>query len=301
MTVEPPASWRSDGGDWPNREHSRFVAAGGVRWHVQIAGTGPAVLLLHGTGASTHSWRDVLPPLAERFTVVAPDLPGHGFSSALTSPTLPAMAAAVRALLTELGVAPALIAGHSAGAAVALRLSLDAPLPGQRPGNAALPVVAFNGALQPFPGIAATLFPALAKLLFVNPLVPGILALQARGPGMVDRFLPRATGSTLDSRGTELYARLFRRRDHVGAALAMMANWDLAALAADLPRLTAPLRLVYGDRDAAIPPKAAGEIAARIPGATVVAMPGLGHLAHEEDPAAAVRIIADAARDWRVG
>ena len=56
------------------------VAAGGLRWHVQVAGDGPVLLLLHGTGAATHSWRDLLPLLAERFTVVAPDLPGHGRS-----------------------------------------------------------------------------------------------------------------------------------------------------------------------------------------------------------------------------
>lgn len=288
--VAPPATWRSDGADWPHRDLSRFVPAGGVRWHVQVAGSGPVVVLLHGTGASTHSWRDLLARLAARFTVVAVDLPGHGFSSPLVSPTLPAMASAVRALLVELGLAPALIVGHSAGAAVALRLSLDAPVP----------VVAFNGALQPFPGLAATLFPALARLLFVNPLVPGILALQARAPGRVERFLPRATGSTIDARGVDLYARLFGRREHVGAALAMMANWDLASLAADWPRVAAPLRLAYGDRDATVLPQVSRDVAARVAGATLVAMPGLGHLAHEEDPAGAVRIIGDAATEWGI-
>ncbi len=164
-----------------------------------------------------------------------------------------------------------------------------------------VPVIAFNGALKPFPGLAARLFPALAKLLFVNPFVPGIMALQARGPGVVARFLPRATGSTIDARGVELYARLFRRSDHVAGALALMANWDLAALAADWPRVRSPLRLVYADRDATIPPATAAEVAAQIAGADTRAMPGLGHLAHEEDPAAAVAIITDAAREWGIG
>lgn len=290
MTVAPPASWRAAGSDWPNREHSRFVAAGGVRWHVQVAGSGPVVLLLHGTGAATHSWRDVLPALAERFTVVAPDLPGHGFSSALTSPTLPAMAAAVRALTAELGVAPALIVGHSAGAAIALRLSLAAPVP----------VVAFNGALLPFPGMAAAIFPALARLLFVNPVVPALFALQARSPATVARLLA-STGSTLDARGADLYARLFRRLDHVAGALAMMANWDLAALAADYPQLTAPLLLAYGERDGTVPPQVSRDVAGRVAGATLAALPGLGHLAHEEDPAAAVRLVTDAAARWGIG
>ena len=52
----------------------------GLRWHVQMMGTGPQVLLLHGAGAATHSWRDVAPLLARDFTVIAPDLPGHGFT-----------------------------------------------------------------------------------------------------------------------------------------------------------------------------------------------------------------------------
>ncbi len=282
--MTPPAGWRIDGGDWPNREASRFVVAGGVRWHVQVAGQGPVVLLLHGTGAASHSWRDILPDLARDCTVVAPDLSGHGFSSALGAPTLPVMARAVTALLTELELTPALIVGHSAGAAIALRLAID---------TYPVPVVSFNGALLPFPGIAAKLFPAMAKLLFVNPLVPAILAFQARGAGVVAKFLPRATGSAIDARGVELYERLFRRSDHVGGALAMMANWDLAAFAADLPQVKVPVRLVYGDRDAAVPPSVASDVAKRIAGSTVVAMPGLGHLAHEEGSAAAIAIIRE--------
>jgi hypothetical protein len=60
--------WASDGADWPNRDASRFVDAGGLRWHVQVAGSGPVLLLMHGTAASTHSfaalcrcWRSALP------------------------------------------------------------------------------------------------------------------------------------------------------------------------------------------------------------------------------------------------
>lgn len=287
----PPTAWHSDGSDWPNRTASRFVAAGGVRWHVQIAGAGPVVLLLHGLGGATHSWRDVLPLLAERFTVIAPDLPGHGFTSGLTSPTTPAMATAVAALLTTLAATPALIVGHSAGAAVALRFSFTTPVP----------VVAINGALLPFPGVAAAIFPTMARVLFVNPLIPALVAVQARRPGVVARFLPKSTGSTIDTRGVALYARLFSRRDHVAGALAMMANWDLAALAADLPKLSAPLRLLYGDRDATIPPQVSRDVATKVVGATAFSLGPLGHLAHEEDPAAVVRLIGEAATTWGIG
>ena len=64
MTRRP--DWEHDGRDWPNRTASRFVSAAGIVWHVQVAGEGPALLLLHGTGAATHSWAGVLPLLARR-------------------------------------------------------------------------------------------------------------------------------------------------------------------------------------------------------------------------------------------
>ena len=77
--MSEPLDWDRDGRHWPHREASRFVTSGGIRWHVQVMGcepgTAPVLLLLHGTGASTHSWRGVMPALADRYTLVAPDLP----------------------------------------------------------------------------------------------------------------------------------------------------------------------------------------------------------------------------------
>lgn len=278
--------WNVEGRDWPNREASRFVQAGGVRFHVQVMGQGPVALLLHGAGAATHSWRDLAPQLAHRFTVVAPDLPGHGFSSAPASGgmTLPGMAASVTALLGELGLAPALAVGHSAGAGVMIRMALDGRLVG--------PLVALNGALLPFPGVAAKLFPGLAKALFVNPFVPSMVAAGIRSGGVVERFLGR-TGSRLDARGTELYARLFGTAGHVAGMLAMMASWDLETLAAALPRLASPLTLVYGDRDGTVPPNVSITVAKRVPGAELAKLAGLGHLAHEEQPQRVATLIGD--------
>ena len=78
MTADLP------GRDWPNRAASRTVRAAGLNWHVQVMGSGPVLLLAHGTGAATHSWRGLAPLLAQHFTVVAPDLPGHGYTEAHT-------------------------------------------------------------------------------------------------------------------------------------------------------------------------------------------------------------------------
>ncbi len=81
----------------------------------------------------------------------------------------------------------------------------------------------------------------------------------------------------------------------------MMAAWDLRALARALPALRPQLTLVVGEADRAVPPAQAREIAARVPGATVVVMPGLGHLAHEERPAEAAAVLRDAAARAGVG
>ncbi|WP_219894859.1 alpha/beta fold hydrolase BchO [Aquisediminimonas profunda] len=279
-------SWDREGRDWPNRAASRFVDAAGVRWHVQVAGTGPALLLLHGTGAATHSWRDLFPLLTPYFTVVAPDLPGHGFSVAQGSRglTLVRSASNVAALLDTLAISPAVIVGHSAGAAIAVRMAIDGLVQPER-------IHALNGALLPFPGIAAKLFPAMAQMLFVNPLVPRLFALQARISGEVGRFLARSTGSQIDAAGAEFYARLLRTSGHCAAALGMMANWDLDSLARDLPDLRVPLTLIHGEKDAAIPIKVSRDVSAIVTGAQLVALPGLGHLAHEESPQRVADII----------
>ncbi|WP_194743696.1 alpha/beta fold hydrolase BchO [Thermaurantiacus tibetensis] len=282
--------WNRDGADWPNREASRFVEAAGIPWHVQVMGEGPPLLLLHGTGAATHSWRDLLPILARDFQVVAPDLPGHGFTAPLRElATIPNMARAVEALLERLGIVPRLMAAHSAGAAIAARMLID------RPGETA-GLVSFNGALRPFPGLARELFPGLAKALFLNPLTPRLFALQAGLMGAPERFLARATGSRVDARGAELYGRLFAKPRHVAGALEMMANWDLDALDRDLPRLAIPVMLVAGSNDLAIPPATAREVAARIPEGEVRILTGLGHLAHEEKPHLAAELVREAAR-----
>jgi len=293
-TAPPPPApgkpdWAIEGARWPNVAHSRFVRAGGIVWHVQMWGAGPPLLLLHGTGGATHSWRGLGPLLAERFTIVAPDLPGHGFTETPsdTGLSLPGMAGLVAVLLRELGVAPVGAVGHSAGAAVAVRMALDGALPEARA------LVAINGALLPFPGFAQTLFPGLAKLLFVNPFVPRLFTLGAGSDAGVARFLARATGSSVGPDYAADYARLFRAHGHVAGALGMMASWDLAALERDLPQLAVPLMLIVGEGDAAVPPSVAARVTAAAPHASVRSLPGLGHLAHEEDAAAVAAIVTD--------
>ena len=174
-------------------------------------------------------------------------------------------------------------------------MALQAAAAGAAPGWAPQGLIALNAALFPLPGLAGSLFSPAAKLLSLNPLVPHLFAWRARNAKVVRQLLD-STGSTLDTAGTNLYRQVVTSPGHVAGALAMMARWDLQTLAADLPTLRAPLHLLVGERDGTVPPADARRAQALVPDATLGVLPGLGHLAHEEDApqvAQAVRRLID--------
>ena len=282
--------WPTDGANWPHHGCSKFVQAGGLRWHVQHfegpSDSAPCALLLHGTGASTHSWRGLAPLLAKHFNVLSMDLPGHAFTglppggAGAPQLSLPGMARAVHGLLQKLGCAPALVVGHSAGAAVGIRMTVDGLIQPRL-------LVGLNAALLPLGGLAGQLFAPAAKLMASTPFVPHLFARHAQTPAALQRLLD-STGSTLDQEGTELYRRLVASPGHAAGALGMMANWDLHSFARDLPRLAVPLLLMVGDKDRTVPPVQGAQVLARLSPAAqgrCITLPGLGHLAHEEQPA----------------
>lgn len=281
--------WERDGFDWPHRDASHFVQAGGLRWHVQQFGRPmaslPVAVLIHGTGASTHSWRGLAPLLAPHFSVVTMDLPGHGFTSmpaggaGARELSLPGMAQAMAGLLAALALKPALVVGHSAGAAVAVRMCLDGLI------SPSL-LISLNGAFLPLGGLAGQVFSPVAKLMAATPLVPRIFSWSAAEPAVL-RKLVDGTGSTLDSTGLALYGKLVRNPGHAAGALGMMANWDLHALVRDLPRLATTIGLLVGANDRTITPRQARRVMALLgprAHATLTTLAGLGHLAHEETP-----------------
>ncbi|WP_245516579.1 alpha/beta fold hydrolase BchO [Methylobacterium segetis] len=287
--------WEEEGRDWPHRGASRFVTASGLSWHVQAMGpeTAPVLLLVHGTGAATHSWRGLMPSLAERFRVIAPDLPGHGFTDPLPDRrlSLPGMAGALTDLVRTLGCDPAVVVGHSAGAAILVRACLDG-------GLAPRLLVALNGALKPFPGMAGLVFPGMARMLFLNPVTPRIFAWSA-DRAAVERLI-RGTGSRLDAQGLDLYRRLFRKPGHIAGALGMMANWNLDALDRDIVGLRLRTLLLVGGEDRAILPETAFAVRDRLPDGRVELLRGLGHLAHEEAPERVANAILHEAMAVRV-
>ncbi|WP_242476946.1 alpha/beta fold hydrolase BchO [Halochromatium glycolicum] len=280
--------WSRDGAVWPNRELSRFVEAAGLTWHIQEAGQGPTLVLVHGTGASSHSWGGLLPLLARHYRVLALDLPGHGFTSA-PSPknlSLPGMAGALGGLLDTLEFRPVCCIGHSAGAAILARLCLDGGIEPQR-------LVSLSGALLPLRGLAGHWFSPAAKLFARSSIVPRFFARGARkDPRSVKRMVD-GTGSRLSPEGVELYRLLISYPGHLAAALNMMANWDLQPLMRDLPKLEAELVLISFDHDRTVPPAEADRVMPLLPGAQRLRMQGFGHLAHEEAPETLCELILE--------
>jgi magnesium chelatase accessory protein len=293
--------WDRDGRDWPHREASRFVDAGGLQWHVQrfscpgdaSAGSGPAplALLLHGTGASSHSWHPMLPWLRPHFELLLVDLPGHAYTSMPSAwqASLPGMAKSVDALLEVLELQPSIIIGHSAGAALGARMCIDGHV-------APRALISINGAFLPLGGLAGLLFPPAARLMAALPFAPGFVARRAQDPRAIKRLVSD-TGSVLDADCTALYARLVSNPGHVAGALAMMANWDVRPLLRDLPALQTPLTLIAAEKDRAVPPAQALQVRAMLPTSqvTLIRMAGLGHLAHEEQPQPVAALCVNAA------
>ena len=276
--------FKRDGADWPLREASHFVEAGGLSWHLQELGQGPQALLIHGTAGATHSWRGLAPLLAPDFHLLAPDLPGHGFTSTRGRHdlSLPGMARALTALLAKLDFAPCLAIGHSAGAAILARLIAEGKIKPEL-------FVAINGAFLPFEGFAARLFPVVARLLRFNPLAARLFAAMSDRASVANMLA--GMGTRLDARGLDLYARLMKNPAHCAGALDMMANWDLSTMAAELARLPCPTLLVIGEKDGAVPPTDADRVARLLRRAEIAKLPGLGHLAHEEAPGPVAALI----------
>lgn len=265
--------------NWPHRAASRLVASPPHRWHVQDMGAGPAILMLHGAGGAGHSWRGLMPLLAPQYRLIVPDLPGHGFTRTGTRGRagIDAMAEDLARLCATLDVAPVAVIGHSAGAALALRLAEILPDPPRA-------VVGINAALGAFEGVAGLLFPLLARALTVTPFVPHVVARLTGSPDRI-RALLASTGSPPDDTAVALYRGLVARPDHVDGTLAMMAQWRLEPLLARLPQIAVPTLLIAATGDRTVPARVSERAAERLPQGRCDRLEGYGHLLHEEAPA----------------
>jgi magnesium chelatase accessory protein len=188
----------------------------------------------------------------------------------------------VAALMRTMGATPRLVVGHSAGGAIALDMA--------RQGLGPERIVVVNGALEDFRGPAGVLFPALARMLALNPFT-GLFLSRGSSEAQV-RSIVGATGTNLDADALGLYARLIARRSHVEGTLAMMAQWSLRELNAALPGIATPTLFIHGTRDQAVRIEVAERAAAAMPEASLQRLEGVGHIAQEEAPDAVAERIA---------
>ncbi len=271
--------------DWPFRAEARQIRARPHDWCVIDHGTGPTVLLLHGAGASGHSFRHLIPALAG-WRCIVPDLPGQGFTRAgsRTRFGIEPMAEDLATLLAQEGWQPEVVIGHSAGAALALQLSTLIPLRA---------VVGINAALGQFDGAAGFLFPLLARALSLTPFVPSVIS-RLWGTESKIRSLLDGTGSPLDAEGVAQYLTLVRKADHVDGTLGMMAQWRIDRLMARASQLAVRTLLLATAGDRIVPPRVSKAAAAMLPRADYLELPALGHLAHEDHAGA----VAEAITAW---
>ncbi len=270
---------------WPHRDSIRRVASRPHDWCVIDTGPQdkPALLMLHGAGGSGHSFRALIPFVTAQYRVIAPDLPGQGFtrSGSRNRYGLDAMADDVTTLCATLGVRPFAAIGHSAGAAIALRMAQSLPLRA---------VIGINAALGSFEGAAGVMFPLMARALAAAPFVPQLVARLWGNPHSVARLLA-STGSPLDATGQAQYLTLVRDAAHVDGTLGMMAQWRLDGLMASLPALQTPTLLIASSGDKAVPARVSAEAARHMPNARYAEIPAYGHLVHEEAAEAVANIL----------
>jgi pimeloyl-ACP methyl ester carboxylesterase len=247
------------------------------------AGWGPVVVLVHGITGSSDTWQDVIEPLAEKYTVVAPDLLGHGQSAKPRGDySLGAYASGIRDLMVALEVERATFVGHSLGGGVAMQLAYQFPERCER-----LALVCSGGL-----GQEVNLFLRAVSLPGSEFVLPILLAPwfreRAESVGAVFRKAGWRPGNTL-SEIWRSYTTLTTREGqqafvHTVRSVIDMAGQRVSArdrlyLAAAVPTL-----IVWGDADRVIPVDHAYAAHELMPGSRLEILPGAGHFLPFEQP-----------------
>jgi pimeloyl-ACP methyl ester carboxylesterase len=254
--------------------------------------SGPVVVLVHGITSTSGTWADVLPSLGERFTVIAPDLLGHGESAKPRGDySLGAYASAIRDLLIALGHERATLVGHSLGGGVAMQFAYQFPEHCER-----LVLVSSGGLGREItPLLRAATLPGAEYAL---PLIADdrILGIGRKVGGLLGRVglrvqtdlgeVLRGHASLADGETRSAFVHTLRTIVDVGGQRVSAA--DRLYLAQAIPFL-----LVWGERDSIIPVKHALAAHELVPGSRLEVFPKAGHFPHLDDPLRFVRLLID--------
>ena len=235
------------------------VSASGVRIAYLTAGAGaPAVCFVHGTGGSSQAWMHQLGGLADLGQIIALDLPGHGGSGGSIPKAIEDAAAVIAEFLDALGIARAVIGGHSMGGAIAQQFALSYP---ERT----------DGVILIGTGARLRVLPRLLDLL------------AADYPRGVDLLMSLAVGAQAPA---ELKTELHRATadNAPGVVLGDLQACDRFDVMKRISAISAPTLVICGDEDQLTPPKYARFLGERIAGATVAVIAGAGHYVQMEKP-----------------
>jgi pimeloyl-ACP methyl ester carboxylesterase len=262
----------------------------GHRVTFRRAGWGPVILLIHGIAGSSETWSPVMEALADEYTVVAPDLIGHGESAKPRGDySLGAYASGLRDLLQAIGHEKATVVGHSLGGGVAMQLAYQFPERCER-----LVLVSSGGLGREVSFLlrAATLpgsewvIPMLAsrRVLGAGNRLGGALGRMGLRLGTDLEELWRGLTSLHDAGARQAF--VYTLRSLVEAGGQRVSARDRLYLAKEMPTL-----IVWGDADRIIPAKHGAEAAEAMPGSRYVSFPGAGHFPYRDDPVRFVKTL----------
>jgi len=265
----------------PATDH-REVTLHGHRLSYRIAGEGPVILLVHGIAGSALTWTATQRELARHFTVIAPDLPGHGVSDKPPADySLGSLASALRDLLVALGHERATIVGHSLGGGIAMQFAYQFPERCER-----LVLVSSGGLGRDvsvilraacLPGADLFLAGAAAPLVSAGGRVARGLARLGWRPAPDLEEVARGFSSLADAETRAAF--LHTLRAVVGMSGQRVDASDRLYLTAEMPTL-----LLWGERDPIIPAHHAQAAHERMPGSRLVTFPRSGHMPHLDEP-----------------
>ena len=264
----------------------------GERVRYQMTGDGPAVVLVHGITSSSRTWRTVVPGLAERFTVIVPDLLGHGQSGKPRGDySLGAYASGVRDLLGVLGVPKATVVGHSLGGGIAMQFAYQFP---ERLDRLVLVDSGGLGGEVALALRAATLPGAeIVMPLLFQPVTRGI----GRATGRVLGRFGRGGSANLRGlmEGLDSLADGDARRAFIHTARSVIDPKGQRVDARDRLYLSAdvPILIVWGEDDRIIPAAHGRRAHQLMPDSRLELFPGAGHFPHNDDPARFVAVLTD--------
>lgn len=260
-------SWHASG---------RLVPVGGRRLHVVDVGEGPPVLLLHGFLHASWTWRRTIAALARTHRVIAPDLPGAGWSDRGGDLGLEALTGAIRDLQDGLGVGPfELAVGNSLGGAVLLRLLLEEPARARRLALVSSLGPRLNVPDLPLAALRASLLEPLFRFTAGNP------AFVRRALGLLAYRRVPVCDEVLDG-----FRPLARPGSHIAACdMARGVKPGTAWLEPRLSGLAVPASILWGAGDRVLPLRYGRTLAGLLRGADLEVWDDCGHCPQEEDPA----------------